>query len=303
MPCATLRGRHLAHLGQLDQEVAAVLHEARKALGLVAHDKHDLALQVAFPNGTFRMLAGARNPEPVLLEAFHGLHEIGHLRHGQMRNGAGRAFVRGRRHAGGALVRYDDAGGPHRFRAARDGAQIARVGDVVEHDHERSPPVLGGAALGRLQDGRHVDVAERDGLGHDPLMAPPFRKVVEPFARHRFHRHVETARLAQDVFDEGVSFRVVGQKHALHRHVGAQRFDDGAFAPLCSLPCFRFRSMRARCTGNQCITEAWLPAARDPMPPRNPRVRTPRRRGSTRQGIPQGSPPARANGRSPPCCA
>ena len=68
------------------------------------------------------------------------------------------------RHGGGAVCRNDDAGRSRSFCAADDGAEIARVGDLVEAGEERSLrrgelPAVG--VLVGLAPGEHALVVTR----------------------------------------------------------------------------------------------------------------------------------------------
>ena len=176
------------------------------------------------------MLGGPGDPEALLLEAAHGLHEVRHLSHGHVRDGAGRALVRGRLHVRAALVGDHDAARAHRFGAARHGAQVARVGDVVEDDHERAAVVLLGRLARRVDHVADAHVRKRRGLRHDALMAAAIGLAVQHLARHHLHGGAGALRLAQDVLDEAIALHVVGHENALNGHARAQRLDDGALA-------------------------------------------------------------------------
>ena len=175
------------------------------------------------------MLARRADPEALFFQALDRLGEVRDLRHVDVGNRAGRAFVRRRRYVRRALVGDDDAGSPNRLGGAGDGAQVARVGDVVEDDDERRAAVFGSLRVRSLHDSRDVHVVEGLGFRHNALVAAAFGELLETRARHRFHRHVALLRLAQHVLDQGVALHVVGKQDALARHLGAQRFDDGAF--------------------------------------------------------------------------
>ena len=208
-----------------------MLHDqARDALLLVAHHERDLAFEVRVPDEIRGVLGGASDPEALVLEAAHRLHEVRHLRHGDMRDGAGRALVRGRLHVRAALVGDHDAARAHRFGAARHGAEVARVRDVVEDDHERAAVVLRGRRYGRVDHVADAHVGKRRGLRHDALVAAAVGLAVQHLARHHLHGGADALRLAQDVLDEAVALHVVGHENALNGHARAQRLDDGALA-------------------------------------------------------------------------
>ena len=129
-----------------------------------------------------------------------------------------------------ALVGDDDAGSPNRLGGAGDGAQVARVGDVVEDDDERRAAVFGSLRVRSFHDSRDIHVVEGLGFRHNALVTAAFGELLETRARHRFHRHVALLRLAQHVLNERIALHIVGKKNALTRNLSAQRFDDGAFA-------------------------------------------------------------------------
>ena len=157
------------------------------------------------------MLARRADPEALFFQALDRLGEVRDLRHVDVGNRAGRAFVRRRRYVSRALVGDDDAGSPNRLGGASDGAQVARVGDVVEDDDERRASVFGSLRVRGLHDSCDIHVVEGLGFRHNALVAAAFGELLETRARHRFHRHVTLLRLAQHVLDQGVALHVVGK--------------------------------------------------------------------------------------------
>ena len=77
------------------------------------------------------MLGGPGDPEALLLRRPPWSARGSTLSHGHVRDGLGRALVRGRLHAALRLLGITMPYAPTAS-AARHGAQVARVGDVVE---------------------------------------------------------------------------------------------------------------------------------------------------------------------------
>ena len=70
----------------------------------------------------------------------------------------------------------------------------------------------------------------RKRLGHDALVTAALAHVVKLATRDGFHRHVELACLAQDVFDLPVLLEIIRQHDALHGHLRTKRLDDRTFS-------------------------------------------------------------------------
>ena len=197
---------------------------------LVAQHDGDFALQVGIPHHVVGVFGCGAHPEALFLQALDGLHDVGNLRHGHVRDGARRAFVRGRLNARAALVGNDQARCAHRFAAAADGAQVARVSQMVAQHHQRAAVVLFGVLVRVVDDLADARVVERGGLGHDSLMAATRRLLVKLRTRNLDDFHAIALRFAHDVFDHGVALHVVAHKDAAHGHAGAERLDNGALA-------------------------------------------------------------------------
>ena len=156
------------------------------------------------PNVGVRMLGSAGNPETAVLERLQGAHKVGNAGDGHVEGGAGTRLVHAHGDLGGALGGNDDAVGAHDLGRTDDGAEVALVGDVVEHKHERV--ALLGTRIGDVHD---VGVAVGRDLAHDALMrtvaAAVGRHAVELGLLHDLDGHVGTAQLCA---------------HALKRRVG-----------------------------------------------------------------------------------
>ena len=83
------------------------------------------------------MLGCGAGPESRPLQILDGAGEVGHLRDGQVHDGAGGGLVRAHAHRGGPGLGHDHAGRAHDLGRAHDGAEVALVSHVVEHDDER----------------------------------------------------------------------------------------------------------------------------------------------------------------------
>ena len=205
-------------------------HQAGHAVVLVAQDDGDLALQVRIPHQVVGVLGCGAHPEALLLQAVDALHDVGHLRHRHVRDGARGALVRGSLDACAALVGDDQARCAHSLARAADGAQVARVGKVVAQDHERAAIVLFGVAVGGVDHLADAHVVERRGLGHDALMTTASRLLVKLVARHLDDLHAVALGLAHDVLDHGIALHIIAHKDTAHGHAGTERLDDGALA-------------------------------------------------------------------------
>ena len=197
---------------------------------LVAQDDGDFALQVRVPHKVVGVLGCGANPEALLLQTVDALHDVGHLRHGHVRDGARGALVRGSLDARAALVGNDQARCAHGLAGAADGAQVTRVGEVVAQNHERAAVMLFRVAVGGVDHLADAHVVKRSGLGHDALMAATGRLLVELVARHLDDLHAVALGLAHDVLDHGVALHVIAHKDTAHGHAGTERLDDGALA-------------------------------------------------------------------------
>lgn len=116
--CATLSEDTFPIWGSFTAKSQFFEHEARHALAFRAHDERNLALEVRPPRHFLRMLARRADPEALFFQAFDRLGEVRDLRHVDVGNRAGRAFVRRRRYVRRALVGDDDAGSPNRLGGA-----------------------------------------------------------------------------------------------------------------------------------------------------------------------------------------
>ena len=220
----------MARLRQLHQEVALLERETGKAFGLIAHYKRDFAIERGFPYRMLSFLARASNPEASFLQAVNRRSKVGRLGAAHMVNGAHRAFIGSRGHARRAFARNNEAARANHVNRTRDGAKVARIGNVIEQHHERSAVVLFGIALGDLQNIGDAGVLVRLRMSHNALMAAALAALVEHLARHGFHGHVVLLRLAQNVFDLAILLNVVSHKHGNERHLRAQCLNDRAFS-------------------------------------------------------------------------
>ena len=159
-----------------------------------------------------------------------GLHDIGNLRNRHVRDGAGRALVRGRFHARAALVGNDKARGAHGLAAAADGTEVARVGQVVADDHHGAAVVRLGVFIGSIDDLADAHITERRGFRHDALMAAARGFLVKLLLGNLDDLHAVALRLAQNVLNHGVAFHEVAHQNAAHGNAGAERLDDRALS-------------------------------------------------------------------------
>ena len=127
--------------GDGGERVAGARHERPQAAALGAEHQHDAAGEVEVEVRSGGLAGRPVDPEAGLLRLLEEGDHVGHLGDGQVLDGAGRGLDGGRRHGGRAVPRHDEAAGAGGQRAARHGAEVARVADLVEHDDD-----LGAAA-------------------------------------------------------------------------------------------------------------------------------------------------------------
>ena len=137
----------MASLRQFHQEVAFLKRKARKALGFVAHHERDFAVKRRIPHRMLGFFACASNPEASFLQTVDGRSEVGSLRATHVINGTRRAFVRRRRHACRAFARNNETARANNVNRTRDGAKVARIGNVIEQEFTTANNWYGGAGL------------------------------------------------------------------------------------------------------------------------------------------------------------
>ena len=174
------------------------------------------------------MLAGACHPEALFLQALHGACQVGHLGHLDVGDGTRAALIGGGGHACAALVGDDHARCPHHFGGTDDGAQVARVGDVVQ-DHDQGSAAFFRLFVRGIDQLAHTRVLEGLGLRHDALVAAAFGLLVQVGTADGLHGQFPGLGLAQDVLHQAIALQVICDQHALQGHPGAQRFDNGSF--------------------------------------------------------------------------
>ena len=173
------------------------------------------------------MLGGTAHPKTGGLEVLERAGDVGDLRDGQVHDRTRGRLVRGNRDLGGALVGNDDARRAHDFRRAHDGAEVAGVRHVVEHDHQGG--AVGGTGGG--DDVRQVRIGEFADLQNDALMGTVAGNGIELSASDALDAHARLAQTGEQVAHGGVVLNALCDEGALDGKAGAQRLERGT-APL-----------------------------------------------------------------------
>ncbi len=153
----------LAGSGRRDEAVAGVGDPRPDPLALAAEDEDGGAAQVDLPGRRLGLRVGAPDPEAGLLRLRQPVGEVADAGDVEVLDGAGRGLAGGGGDLGGAPFGDDDAGGAGELGRAADGAEVARVLDLVEGDDQRALAAQQqGVAV--LRRGRRID------LGDDALV-------------------------------------------------------------------------------------------------------------------------------------
>ncbi len=119
------------------------------------------------------------------LQLGHGVFGGGHAAHRQVVQGAGAGFDGIRPLAGAAFLRDEQRMGAHALGAARDGADVAHVGDAVQQQQQRDLPCLKDARQ-HLRDGL---IGHGGHKGHHALVGAAPGELVELFGRDKLGAH------------------------------------------------------------------------------------------------------------------
>ena len=180
---ADVQGLDLA--GERDREavVARAADSRPQAPALGAEDERGAQGEVGRPDRGRRLALGGPDPELRPLDLLEVAGEVHHHSHRQVLDGACRRLADRRGDAGGVPLEDDDAAGAGPLGAAADGAEVVRVGDLVEADDERP---LAPCDLVRVRIA--IRLAERDDalVVHRPggLVETPLGNHLEAEAGH-----------------------------------------------------------------------------------------------------------------------
>src|SRR5690606_27169574 len=213
------RGDGPAH-GDAHELVAALPRELAEAVALGA-DHEDTAVRRGLDR-VERGLAFAREAEDLealVVERLEGAREVDHAGDRGVLDGASGGAAHHARDAGAPPRGEDDAVGAERDGAADDGAEVVRIGDLVERDEER--------ALGRA--GEELLQREVGELGRErdhPLVAESLGELVELLTAHELDADRERAR---ELDDAGVTSLVAAEDVDHLERLGIvtiERFED-----------------------------------------------------------------------------
>src|SRR5581483_4178731 len=202
-----------AELRDRDLEVARPPDERPQALSLRAEDERKPAGEVGLPHRRPRLAGGARDPQVRALDVGEVAGEIRHDCDRQVLHRAGGRAADGRGHPRRPMRRHHDARRPRALGAAADGAEVARVADLIEAGEQRSlalgelirvrvlvwlapgehalvvarPRLLGDVALELRLDTRPLELAQPR-LGLDRTLGRPQLQHLPLPAQHLPHR-------------------------------------------------------------------------------------------------------------------
>ena len=163
------------------------------------------------------MLGGAAHPKAGGLEVIERTGDIGNLRDGQVHDGAGRSLVAADGHTGGALVGNDDARRAHDLGGAHDGAKVAVVGHMVEHDDERR------TVARTVEDIGNIGIGEIAHLERNALVSAMARQRIELRARHILNADACSVEVVDQARQGGIALPALGNERALDGKAGTQR--------------------------------------------------------------------------------
>src|SRR5688500_14041680 len=137
-PCGRrIQACHLPRHGEADEHVAAPPGGPRQTAPLAPHDDRDGSAQVGIPGGCGRLLVGGDEPEAAGLELVDRLADGRQPREEQVLARAGARLHRGGAERGRAALGEDHPVDPRRLRGAKQGAEVRRILEVLEHENER----------------------------------------------------------------------------------------------------------------------------------------------------------------------
>ena len=164
-------------------------------------------------------LVQAVDPKSLFLQLIHGTVQVDGLRDRSVLQGAGRGLGHGFREARSAPLGDDHRPGSGGIRRPNDRAQIVRILDPVQQDHEPHlrPYVLDGQVLLRRSKGDHA------------LVRGTRRHALDLFSRLEPDRDAATAAKINDFLDAR-SAGALGYEHAVHWATGGQCLTYGVYS-------------------------------------------------------------------------
>ena len=155
------------------------------------------------------MLGSTAHPKTSGLEVIECTGNIGNLRDRQMHDSTGRGLVAAHGHAGGTLVGDDDAGRAHDLGGAHNGAKVAVVGHMVEHDDKRR------TVAGAVENIGDISIGEVANLECDALMSAMARQCVELRARHILNADARGVEVVDQARQGGIALPALDNERAL----------------------------------------------------------------------------------------
>ena len=134
-----------------------------------------------------------------------------------MHDGAGRSLVAADGHTGGALVGNDDARRAHDLGGAHDGAKVAVVGHMVEHDDERR------TVARTVEDIGNIGIGEIAHLERNALVSAMARQRIELRARHILNADACSVEVVDQARQGGIALPALSDERALDGKAGTQR--------------------------------------------------------------------------------
>jgi hypothetical protein len=121
----------------LDGSVAAATNERPEPLPLGAEDQSEPSAQISLPHRLSAVRRCRVDPQSRALDLGEKTRQVGNHRDGQMLDGAGRRTAHDGGDACRAVSREHDTRRTRALGAPAHGAQVPRVGDLIEADEKR----------------------------------------------------------------------------------------------------------------------------------------------------------------------
>ncbi len=207
---------------QTRQQVAGLARQAAQPGALGAQHQSDRAARIGLGQAAVGGAVEADAPEPGRLQPLERPAQVAGLQVGQVLEGPGGRLGQNAGFGGGVVARRDHRRGAERGGRTQDGADIVRVGHLVEQNHHRAPP---GRAEGPLDGLLQPRLGQRLGQQGDALVHRTRRQ--EPgqlVAAHRLDgRPVRRAGGTQALGQRGLGLAGRQEAPAAARRIGQSR--------------------------------------------------------------------------------
>ena len=142
---------HIAARRQAAEKVAMLAGEAPEAAALGAQHQRDARRQVELGQGAFRLLLQPQAPEPGLFDLLQRPGKVGDAQERHLLERARGCLGQHAGHRRRAVLRHQHGQRAEGGGRAQDGADIVRVGHLVEHDNDLRRIILGQRCQKRIE--------------------------------------------------------------------------------------------------------------------------------------------------------